>query len=94
MVFTNEELRTGRFTPDQLLLFKKMFYQPQLEGDPLFVYDKNLPDVVRLRAVSVSAQIAYHPLRGWLLLDSDESPIKFHQLDQKFWEVYGVLENT
>ncbi len=92
MVFTNEELRTGRFTPDQLLLFKKMFDQPQLEEDPLFVYDKNSPDV-RLRAVSVSAQIAYHPLRGWLLLDSDEIPIKFHLGQNTFWQTYRVLEN-
>ncbi len=91
MVFTNDQLQKGTFTPAQLNLIKELWYQPQLEDEPLFVWDPILS--VRLRAVSVSAQIAYHPLRGWLLLDSDESPIKFHLGQNTFWRAYRVLEN-
>jgi hypothetical protein len=91
MVFTKEQLQTGKFTLDQLNLIKELWHQPQLEDDPLFVWDPILN--VRLRAVCVSGQIVDYPLHGWLLLDSDEIPIKFHLGQNTFWQAYRVLEN-
>ena len=87
MVFTKEQLQTGNFTPDQLNLIKSVWYQPQLEDDPLFVVSTTQQNV-RLRAVSVSGQIVGYPILGWLLLDSNEMPIKFHLGQNTFWRTY------